>query len=299
MRLPALLLLLLLTPAGGALEPMDFADESLRQRYQHLTAELRCPKCSNQSLRDSDAPVAADLRRAIHRLLHEGRSDGEILDFMVERYGEFIRYRPRFSAAFLLWLAPLLLGGAGLLLVLRRQLRQRRSAPAAGNQEIAGQRQDPDAQEQCQSPVLAPQEDPPADEKTAAAQAGGRGLPRIGMHLFSPRVQLGMLLLLAMLGTLALYESLGARQDWQLARQLEGTPDWAALTPLLENLHEAEPERREYTALLARSRFETGQYQAAAALYTALGERRPKEQIWHLRAAVARARAHAAATQQN
>jgi len=60
----ALLLLLLLAPAGSGLEPLDFADEELRLRYQRLAAELRCPKCSNQSLRDSDAPVAANLRPA-------------------------------------------------------------------------------------------------------------------------------------------------------------------------------------------------------------------------------------------
>ncbi len=111
--LRGLLLAALLCCAGQALaviETYEFTDDSLRERYQALSAELRCPKCQNQNIADSNAPVAADLRKKLHEQLHAGRSDAEIVDYMVQRYGEFVLYRPRWSAVTLvLWLAPLLL----------------------------------------------------------------------------------------------------------------------------------------------------------------------------------------------
>ncbi len=122
--------------ADSAVEVRDFADESLRQRFQELSAELRCPKCSNQSLYESDAMIAVDLRRELHRLLHEGLEDEAILDYMTGRYGEFIRYRPRFSRDTApLWLAPLLLAAAGLggFALWRRQAGRRAAPPASAS----------------------------------------------------------------------------------------------------------------------------------------------------------------------
>ena len=106
-------LLLAATVSPGAfavIESYDFDNESLRERFQVLAAELRCPKCQNQNIADSNAPIAADLRKQLHIQLHEGRSDEEIVDFMVSRYGEFVLYRPRWNkVTVVLWLAPAIL----------------------------------------------------------------------------------------------------------------------------------------------------------------------------------------------
>lgn len=133
-RSAVVLLLLLGTLAAAAqavVETYDFTDEGDRARYQRFTYELRCPKCQNQNLADSNAPIAADLRRELHRLLEEGHSDEEIVDFMVARYGEYVLYRPRLEPrTWLLWGAPagMLLGGVAVMIVM---LRRSRSLTAA------------------------------------------------------------------------------------------------------------------------------------------------------------------------
>ena len=121
----AALLLLLTLPARAVIETYEFSDPALEERYQELSAELRCPKCQNQNIADSNAPIAKDLRKTLHKKLEEGASDGEILDYMVARYGEFVRYRPSFGGVnAVLWLAPvglLLIGGVVLLFTVRRK----------------------------------------------------------------------------------------------------------------------------------------------------------------------------------
>ena len=90
------------------------ADPALEQRARDLSATIRCMKCQNQSIDDSDADLARDLRILLRERLVAGDSDGEVLDFLVARYGEFVLLKPRFSTAnLLLWAAPLLglLGG--------------------------------------------------------------------------------------------------------------------------------------------------------------------------------------------
>lgn len=108
------LLLVLMLVSGSVLASIDaypFPNENLERRYDSLIAELRCPQCLNTNLAGSDAMIAQDLRREVHRMLLEGFSDDEILDFMHERYGDFILYEPRMSAGtFLLWFGPLFLG---------------------------------------------------------------------------------------------------------------------------------------------------------------------------------------------
>lgn len=103
-----------------------FDDPVLQARYEHIISEVRCLKCQNQTIKDSNAFLAADLKREIRRMLGEGMSDAEIYDFLVERYGEFALYRPRASGKTLfLWIAPgvFLLGGAFLLVqVVRRRM---------------------------------------------------------------------------------------------------------------------------------------------------------------------------------
>ena len=112
------LLLLCAAPSLAVIETYEFSDPQLETRYQALSEELRCPKCQNQNIADSNAPIAQDLRRQLHRQLEQGASDEEVLDYMVARYGEFVRYRPRFGgAALALWLAPAALLLAGVVLL--------------------------------------------------------------------------------------------------------------------------------------------------------------------------------------
>ncbi|MGB1141942.1 MAG: cytochrome c-type biogenesis protein [Halioglobus sp.] len=127
-----LFLALLARPGQAVIETYEFSDPLLEERYQELSAELRCPKCQNQNIADSNAPIAQDLRKTLHRELESGASDQEILDYMVARYGEFVRYRPRFGGAMtFLWLFPVLLLVLGLL-VLVLNLRRSRGAGEAG-----------------------------------------------------------------------------------------------------------------------------------------------------------------------
>jgi cytochrome c-type biogenesis protein CcmH len=103
-----------------------FDDPKLQARYEHIIEEVRCLKCQNQSIKDSNAFLAGDLRREIRRMLSEGKTDDEIYDFLVARYGEFALYRPRMSGKTLvLWIAPialLLAGGFVLVNILRRRM---------------------------------------------------------------------------------------------------------------------------------------------------------------------------------
>jgi len=90
-----------------------FEDPEMQARYESLIDEVRCVVCQNQTIKDSNAFLANDLRREIRRLMSEGKTDAEIADFLVARYGEFVLYRPRMrGSTLILWLAP-----AGLLLV--------------------------------------------------------------------------------------------------------------------------------------------------------------------------------------
>lgn len=106
----ALLLALGSAPAGASIDVYDFETPEQEQRFRVLIEELRCPKCQNQNLAGSDAAVARDLKDRTYRLLREGKSDAEIRQHMVERYGDFITYRPPLRAGtLLLWVGPLLL----------------------------------------------------------------------------------------------------------------------------------------------------------------------------------------------
>ncbi|HET7130925.1 MAG TPA: cytochrome c-type biogenesis protein [Gammaproteobacteria bacterium] len=127
----AVLLLAMLLIAGIAASDDDAAldDPALNQRYWALIREIRCPLCKNESIAESGAPIAADLRREVKRQLAEGATDAQIKQFLVERYGDFILYRPRFEPeTWALWLGPfvfLALGGV----VFWRVLRVRRAQP--------------------------------------------------------------------------------------------------------------------------------------------------------------------------
>jgi len=120
----AVLWLMVLSPAV-AIGPDEFlSDAALEARARALSKELRCMVCQNQSIDDSDAPLARDLRILVREHLQAGESDRQVIDFLVARYGEFVLLRPRFSwHTALLWLGPaavLLVGACGLLVLARR-----------------------------------------------------------------------------------------------------------------------------------------------------------------------------------
>lgn len=113
------------TALASAIETYPFSSELEETRFRSLIAELRCTVCQNQSLSDSDAPLARDLRREVFGMLQDNRSDQEIRDFMVERYGEFILYRPPLAGhTLLLWGGPvglLVIGLATALVAIRKR----------------------------------------------------------------------------------------------------------------------------------------------------------------------------------
>ena len=106
------LVLCILTPVSiyAAIDAYPFPNDEMRERYNALIDELRCPQCLNTNLAGSDSMIAKDLRREVHRLVLEGKSDDEVLGYMHERYGDFILYDPQIKAGtFLLWFGPLVL----------------------------------------------------------------------------------------------------------------------------------------------------------------------------------------------
>ena len=129
MRLFLQMLFVALLTFGGvahaqAIEPMPFKDHAQELRFQHLTHQLRCPMCQNESLADSNAPIARDLRNQIFQMMQQGKSDEEIKQYLVARYSKFVLYDPPLTPGnWLLWFGPLLilLGGAGVVLVAIRK----------------------------------------------------------------------------------------------------------------------------------------------------------------------------------
>jgi cytochrome c-type biogenesis protein CcmH len=111
-------------PVLAVVETYEFNSEELRGRYNDLLFELRCPKCQNQNLADSDAPIAADLRAQVYRLLNENKTDAEVKAYLVARYGDFVLYNPPVNKhTVMLWLLPasgLLIGMLVIFMLVRR-----------------------------------------------------------------------------------------------------------------------------------------------------------------------------------
>jgi cytochrome c-type biogenesis protein CcmH len=122
--------------------PVDtyvFKDKVTEIRFNALNKELRCPKCQNQNLADSNSPIAADLRREVYEMLQQGKADIEIVNFMVSRYGEFVLYRPRVSSlTYFLWFGPaglLVVGVIVVVIVLRRKPVKNAQKPLSDDQK--------------------------------------------------------------------------------------------------------------------------------------------------------------------
>ncbi|MEP6959408.1 MAG: cytochrome c-type biogenesis protein [Nitrospirota bacterium] len=126
-----LVVILLLPSLAAAGEATPLAENPQAEaRLKALAVELRCLVCQNQTLADSNAPLAEDLRREVREMIAKDMSDKEIIDFLVTRYGDFVLYRPRWKASTtLLWVGPfLLLGGGATALVLALRRRQKKFA---------------------------------------------------------------------------------------------------------------------------------------------------------------------------
>ena len=123
---------------GSDIAPLQFTDTTEERRFHALVSELRCVMCQNQSLADSNAQIAHDLRREVLALMRQGKSDGEVKQFLVERSGEFVLYRPQVGArTWLLWFGPallLLVGGIVVARLVRRRSDGRAVPPDEGQE---------------------------------------------------------------------------------------------------------------------------------------------------------------------
>ncbi len=134
----ALLGLLLSLAAHGAIDTYEFKSEADRERYRTLVEELRCPKCQNQNIADSNAPIAMDLRREIYRMLDEGQSNEQIVDYLVARYGDFVRYKPPVNAkTVVLWYGPIALLVLGFVVLAIILIRRRRGAAGQASNSLS------------------------------------------------------------------------------------------------------------------------------------------------------------------
>ncbi|WP_345777459.1 cytochrome c-type biogenesis protein [Luteibacter sp. dw_328] len=116
--------------AAQAIQPLPFRDHAEEVRFQHLSAELRCPMCQNETLADSNAPIAHDLRRQVFEMMEAGKSDDEIKAYLVDRYSRFVLYKPPVEpSTWLLWFGPLALLAIGGIVVAVQVRRRARQAP--------------------------------------------------------------------------------------------------------------------------------------------------------------------------
>ena len=112
---------------ASSVDTYSFSKPEYQIRFQDMAKILRCPKCQNQNLADSNSIISQDLRRQLHRLIEEGRSDEQIIEYMVMRYGDYVLYKPKFDkVTYFLWLGPFGFAALGLLILIIVVVRQRR-----------------------------------------------------------------------------------------------------------------------------------------------------------------------------
>ena len=135
-------LVVIVFPASAAIDTYEFNTDLQRERFFNLNFELRCPKCQNQSLADSNSPIAQDLRAEVYRLIIEGKSDHEIKSYLVDRYGQYVLYRPPWSPlTYALWVLPGLAVLIGLLVIFLIVRRNRRNPGEETNTLTASEQQ--------------------------------------------------------------------------------------------------------------------------------------------------------------
>jgi cytochrome c-type biogenesis protein CcmH len=130
---------LIIALRAHAIDPMPFDDAAQEQRFRALVAELRCLVCQNQNLADSDAELARDLRAEVFEMIQNGKTDDEIKAFLVERYGDFVLYKPPVRpGTWLLWFGPILVLIVGAVVVLRVVRRRAGALPpdARGEEDM-------------------------------------------------------------------------------------------------------------------------------------------------------------------
>jgi cytochrome c-type biogenesis protein CcmH len=120
------------TTNAAPIETFEFESPETEKVFHKLSDELRCLVCQNQNIAESNADLAKDLRLEIYNMLQEGKSEEEIVDFMVQRYGDYVLYRPPFKPmTWLLWFAPIIIFILGLIFVVRFMKAQSSSSPPA------------------------------------------------------------------------------------------------------------------------------------------------------------------------
>ncbi|MEO3989150.1 cytochrome c-type biogenesis protein [Pseudocitrobacter cyperus] len=130
--------LMLACNALAAIETWQFKDDAQEQTFRDITAQLRCPKCQNNSVADSNAMIAADMRQKVYELLQQGQSKQQIMDYMVARYGNFVSYEPPVTPGTLaLWLLPALFVAVGATVVVLRARRRDASDDELSDEERA------------------------------------------------------------------------------------------------------------------------------------------------------------------
>lgn len=136
-QLAIIFLLMLSCTVGASTEYRKFANPDQQAVFENLTSELRCLVCQNQTIADSNAELAADLRRQVYEMLEQGKSKQDIVQFMTDRYGDFVLYNPPFKAKTgLLWLGPVLFLLTGLVAVFLFARRKKSAAsPEPGNEQ--------------------------------------------------------------------------------------------------------------------------------------------------------------------
>ena len=141
MKYVIVLILMMITAAAQATEDnYNFATAEREQTFRELTHELRCPKCQNQNIADSDAVVAKDLRDKVIALVNEGQSKQEVIDYMIDRYGYFVHYQPPVTpATIVLWVLPvaIIILGFGFIIFRQKRAAKKQDWNAADEQKLA------------------------------------------------------------------------------------------------------------------------------------------------------------------
>ena len=136
---------------ASSVETYTFTQPEYEIRFHSLNKILRCPKCQNQNLADSNSLISQDLRREVKRLIEEGRSDEQIMEYMVMRYGSFVLYKPKLdSVTYLLWYGPIGFAVFGVIMLVIIVIRQKKLRKQASNTETKDNKEQLTAQEQAE-----------------------------------------------------------------------------------------------------------------------------------------------------